>query len=61
MMLYVCYPKCSTCKKAEQYLNEKEIEIEVRDIKLNNPSKEELKAGLKKVVWILNAFSIHLG
>ncbi|MBR5004084.1 MAG: arsenate reductase family protein [Erysipelotrichaceae bacterium] len=48
MMLYVCYPKCSTCKKAEQYLNEKEIEIEVRDIKLNNPSKEELKSWIEK-------------
>ena len=42
-MQYVCYPKCSTCKKAEQYLNEKKIEIEVRDIKANNPSKEELR------------------
>lgn len=48
MMLYVCYPKCSTCKKAERYLNEKKIEIEVRDIKLNNPSKEELKNWIEK-------------
>ena len=47
-MLYVCYPKCSTCKKAEQYLNEKKIEIEVRDIKTENPSKEELRTWIEK-------------
>ena len=47
-MLYVCYPKCSTCKKAEQYLNEKKIEIEVRDIKTENPSKEELRIWIEK-------------
>ncbi len=47
-MLYVCYPKCSTCKKAEQYLNEKKIEIEVRDIKADNPSKEELKKWIER-------------
>ena len=48
MMLYVCYPKCSTCKKAEQYLNEKKVEIEVRDIKLNHPNKEELRDWIKR-------------
>ena len=47
-MLYVCYPKCSTCKKAEQYLNEKKIEIEVRDIKIENPTKEELRDWVEK-------------
>ena len=47
-LLFLEYPSCSTCKKAEQYLNEKKVEIEVRDIKLNNPSKEELKNWIEK-------------
>lgn len=41
-MLFVCYPKCTTCKKAKNWLNEKGISFEERDIKLENPSKEEL-------------------
>ena len=42
-MLFVCYPKCSTCKKAQAWLAEQGIEAEVRDIKENNPSEEELR------------------
>ena len=30
-MLFVCYPKCSTCMKAKKWLEEKEIEFEQRD------------------------------
>ena len=41
-MLFVCYPKCTTCKKAEKWLDSREISYEVRDIKTENPSKEEL-------------------
>lgn len=43
MNLFVCYPRCSTCKKAQKWLEEKKINIEVRDIKTDNPSVEELK------------------
>ncbi|HJD47702.1 MAG TPA: arsenate reductase family protein [Candidatus Mediterraneibacter norfolkensis] len=42
-MLFVCYPKCSTCKKAEKWLEAKGIDFEKRDIKTENPSAEELK------------------
>lgn len=42
-MLYVCYPKCTTCKKAEKWLVGNGIEYEIRDIKENNPSYDELK------------------
>jgi arsenate reductase len=42
-MLFVCYPKCTTCKKAEKYLQEKGLQFTVRDIKSENPTKEELK------------------
>ena len=33
-MLALCYPKCTTCKKALAWLEEKGIQTEVRDIKL---------------------------
>ena len=41
-MLLLCYPKCTTCKKAEKWLDENGISYEYRDIKLQNPTKEEL-------------------
>ena len=42
MNLFVCYPRCSTCKKAEQWLQEHKISYEFRDIKENRPTREEL-------------------
>lgn len=42
-MLFVCYPKCTTCKKAQAWLKEQGIEAEVRDIKEDNPTEEELR------------------
>ena len=42
-MLFVCYPKCSTCMKAKKWLEEKGMEYELRDIKTENPTAEELK------------------
>ena len=42
-MLFICYPKCTTCKKAQAYLDEKGTAYEFRDIKLENPSEEELR------------------
>ena len=46
-MLFICYPKCTTCQKAKKWLEENEINFEVRDIKLQNPNKEELEKWLK--------------
>lgn len=46
-MLYICYPKCGTCKKAEQYLKEKGVEFTKRDIKEAKPSLEELRTWYK--------------
>ena len=43
MMLFVHYPKCTTCKRAKKWLYEHQISYEERDIKENNPSLEELK------------------
>ena len=47
-MLFVCYPKCTTCQKAEKYLIENNISFDKRDIKQDNPSVEELKIWYKK-------------
>ena len=42
-MIFLCYPKCSTCLKAKKWLDDNNIKYELRDIKLNNPSAKELK------------------
>ncbi len=42
MVKFICYPKCTTCRKAKKWLDETRIEYELRDIKLNNPTLEEL-------------------
>lgn len=42
-MLFLEYPKCTTCKKAKKWLDENQIAYEDRDIKLNNPTAEEIK------------------
>lgn len=47
-MLFVCYPKCTTCQKAKKWLTEKGISFDERDIKAENPTKEELEAWYKK-------------
>ena len=46
-MLFICYDKCGTCKKAEKYLLDKGITLEKRDIKNDKPSVEELTASYK--------------
>ena len=42
-MTFVCYPKCTTCQKAKKWLDEKGISYELRDIKTENPSAQELE------------------
>ena len=42
-MLFICYPKCTTCQKAKAYLDSLGAAYEQRDIKENNPSYKELK------------------
>ena len=41
-MLFLCYPKCTTCQKAKAYLDANSIAYEFRDLKLENPTLEEL-------------------
>lgn len=42
-MLFLEYPKCSTCQKAKKWLDEHQISYEDRHIEENNPTFEELK------------------
>lgn len=55
-MLLVHYPKCSTCQKAKKWLNEKGVEFEERNIKDENPTKEEVKAWHEKSGMPLKKF-----
>lgn len=47
-MQFIEYPKCTTCQKAKKWLEEKGIDFQDRNIKTENPTKEELAAWLKK-------------
>lgn len=54
--LFICYPKCSTCKKAEKWLDENNIEYDKRDIKENNPNENELKQWITKSGYPIKKF-----
>ena len=47
-ILFLEYPKCSTCKKAKKWLEENNISFNDRNIAEQNPTKEELKEWHKK-------------
>ena len=55
-MLFVYYPKCSTCRKAKKWLEENNIEFEERHIIDDNPTYEELKEWYEKSGLALNRF-----
>ena len=48
MLRFICYPKCTTCQRAKKWLDDNQIEYELRDIKLDNPTLEELTEWYKK-------------
>ena len=48
MLNFICYPKCITCQKAKKWLDDNKIEYEFRDIKLDNPTIDELTAWYKQ-------------
>ncbi len=55
-MLYVCYPKCSTCKKAQKWLDDHGVAYTLRDIKSENPSADELRIWQQKSGLTLRRF-----
>ncbi|MEL3907679.1 MAG: arsenate reductase family protein [Treponemataceae bacterium] len=42
-MLFLCYKRCSTCRKARAWLEANDFDFEERDIKEKNPSEKEIK------------------
>lgn len=48
MLKFICYPRCSTCQKAMRYLEERGISFELRDIKADRPTREELAVWVKR-------------
>ena len=46
--IFVCYPRCTTCKKAEKWLADHGTAVTVRDIKENHPTEQELRSWHEK-------------
>lgn len=44
MLKFICYPKCTTCQRAKKWLDDHGIGYELRNIKSDNPTREELTA-----------------
>lgn len=55
MKIY-CYPKCTTCKKALKWLDEKGISYELHDIKEEHPTEEQLRRWYKRSGLVLKKF-----
>ncbi len=47
-MLFICYPKCTTCQRAKRFLDDRAIPYTLRDIKSDRPTYDELKAWQQK-------------
>ena len=56
MLKFICYPKCTTCQRAKKWLDDNKIEYELRDIKLDNPTLEELSEWYQKSCLPLKKF-----
>ena len=56
MLKFICYPKCTTCQKAKKWLDDNGIEYELRDIKTDNPTQDELALWHEKSDLTLRKF-----
>lgn len=56
MILFIEYPKCSTCKKAKQWLEQNNIKFEDRNIVTNTPSEQELNKWIKESGYEIKKF-----
>ena len=56
MIKFICYPKCTTCQKAKKWLDDNNIEYEMRDIKLDPPTREELSEWQRTSGFALRRF-----
>lgn len=48
MINFICYPGCTTCQKAQKWLDENKIKYTLRNIKTQNPTLEELREWYEK-------------
>ena len=60
-MTFICYPKCTTCQKAKKWLDENQIAYNFRDIKLENPTYDELSAWYQRSGLPLKKFFNNSG
>ncbi|SHO44630.1 arsenate reductase family protein [Anaerocolumna xylanovorans] len=47
-MVLLWYPKCTTCQRAKKWLDDNHVKYELRDIKTDNPTHEEIREWHKK-------------
>ena len=59
--LFIGYPKCSTCKKAKEYLDNKNIDYDFRDIVCSNPSIQELTKWINTNNYNINKYFNYSG
>ena len=55
-MLFICYPKCTTCRKAQKWLDDHGVQYELRNIKEDNPTEDELRQWHARSGLPLNRF-----
>ncbi len=55
-MLFICYPRCSTCQKAKKWLDEHQLQYTERNIAEENPTYEELREWYAKSGLALKKF-----
>ena len=55
-VLFVEYPRCTTCRRAKKFLEENNVEFIDRHMVEENPNKEELKTWLDKSGLKINKF-----
>ena len=46
-MLLICYPRCTTCQKAQKWLDARGAKYDYRNIKDENPTEQELSEWYK--------------
>ena len=56
MLKFICYPKCTTCQRAKKWLDDNGVEYELRDIKLDKPTLDELTEWHEKSGLALKKF-----
>ncbi len=55
-MLLICLPTCTTCKGVVKFLDERDLSYDYRDIKKDNPKREELEDRFKKSDYPIKKF-----